>query len=432
MMRLQTRLIRHCYTLLFSLALPFIFLRLLLRSYRLPAYRQRLAERLGFVTRATQPSIWIHTVSVGETLAAIPLIHALLAAFPEYRIWVTTTTPTGSEQVQLKLGTQVSHSYLPYDLPHCIRRFLDRSQATLCILLETEVWPNLLYTCQQQRVPTLLANARLSEKSMRGYQRLGILATDLFTLFTQIAAQNVLDAEHYKMLGMPPEKITVTGSIKFDYRPPPDIAQQGHTLRQSWQADQRPVWIAASTRDGEAPLIIAAHQQLLAQYPDLLLVIAPRHPERFDSVFAYCQQQGLQTHRKSSATPVTPETQVIVADTLGELLRLYATADIAYVGGSLVPVGGHNLLEPAILGKPILTGPSLRNFKVISGWLQDAGALIIVHSPDHLAQQIKALLTDTNARQQMGEHAKQVIAKNVGAVDRQMTVIRNIMAERTR
>lgn len=422
-MRFSTQIIRGLYSGLFLLAVPFVLLRLMIRSIKQPNYRRRFHERFGFIKVTDTPSIWIHTVSVGETIGASPLIEQLIQQFPHDTIYVTTTTPTGSAQVIKYFGDRVAHSYLPYDMPHCIKRFVKRAQPRLSIMMETEVWPNLLYVCQQNQIPTLLANARLSEKSCLGYRRLGHMAGDLFNLFTHIAAQSELDAKHFKQLGVYPDKITVTGSIKFDRDISTNIKHQATQLRTRWQLAKRPIVMAGSTREGEEVFILDAFQKIKKQHPDTFFILVPRHPERCDQIAKQCESAGFTYQKRSRQTDAIAQYDMLLGDTIGEMLLLYALADIAYVGGSLVNTGCHNVLEPAALGMPIITGPYIRNFKVICGLLERAGGQTIVHNSDELTTVINTLIADATKATQMGHNAQGVYQSNKGATQKHLALI---------
>lgn len=415
---------RTLYSFLLHLALPLILLRLYLRSRQAPAYRQRLAERFALALPPLRPGgIWVHAVSVGESIAAAPLIRALRQRHPELPITVTCMTPTGSERIRALFDAEiragdVQHCYLPYDLPWAAARFLDRVRPKLALIMETELWPNHIHQCARRGIPTVLANARLSEKSARGYARFAGLTRPMLAEMDWIAAQTEAEAERFRRLGARAECVGVTGSIKFDLSIDPELQPRAKALRASWGAERRPLWIAASTHAGEDEQILAAHRQLLASHPDALLILVPRHPERFDAVHALCRREGFATVRRSAAQPVTAQDQVLLGDTMGELLFLYALADVAFVGGSLVPNGGHNLLEPAALGLPVLSGPHLFNFLEIAAQLREAGALGEVGDGEALALQLRRLLGETVLRQRMGGAGLQVVHANQGALQR--------------
>jgi 3-deoxy-D-manno-octulosonic-acid transferase len=364
--------------------------------------------------------IWVHAVSVGESIAAAPMIRALLARYPNLPITVTCMTPTGSERIHALFANEprIQHCYLPYDLPCAARRFLDRVQPKLAVIMETELWPNHIHQCAKRGIPVALANARLSERSARGYGRFPKLTQPMLAEMSLFAVQTEAEAQRLRDLGARTETVEVTGSIKFDLTIDPQLLERAVELRGQWQALERPVWIAASTHDGEDEVVLAAHRQLLATHPDALLILVPRHPERFNSVYGLCQQQGFATVRRSSGDAVSANTSVLLGDTMGELLFLYALADSAFVGGSLVPNGGHNLLEPAALAKPVLSGPHLFNFLEIAAQLRSAGALQEVEDAEGLAVAVQRLFELPRDAQRMAEAGLNVMRANQGALQR--------------
>ena len=415
---------RSLYSLLFHLLLPLIALRLLWRAWRAPAYARRIAERFAFGLPPLKPGgIWVHAVSVGESIAAAPLIRQLLMLYPQLPITITCMTPTGSERIQAMFGGaeyqgRVQHCYMPYDLPWAAARFLKRLQPRLAVVMETELWPNHIHQCARLGIPVALANARLSERSARGYARFARLTAPMLAELSLIAVQTQVEAERFLALGARSEAVQVTGSIKYDLTIAPQLLEQATAQRQQWQLDGRPVWIAASTHAGEDEIVLAAHRQLLQVRADTLLILVPRHPERFNSVYELCQREGFSTVRRSTGNPVNAEQQVLLGDTMGELLLLYALADIAFVGGSLVPNGGHNLLEPAALGKPVLSGPQLFNFLEISAQLRAAGALGEVRDTDSLAAAVQRLWQQPDESARMREAGLEVMLRNQGALQR--------------
>ena len=415
---------RHLYTLLFHLGLPLVAVRLGYRAWRAPAYARRIAERFAFRLPPLQPGgIWLHAVSVGESIAAAPLIRELLARYPDLPITVTCMTPTGSERIQALFGGadyrgRVQHCYLPYDLPWAAARFLARVQPRLALIMETELWPNHIHQCARRGIPVALANARLSERSARGYARFARLTAPMLAELSLIAVQTAAEAERFRRLGARAECVEVTGSIKFDLSIDPELPRRAATLREQWGATSRPLWIAASTHAGEDESVLAAHRQLLEQWPDALLILVPRHPERFAAVFELCRREGFATRRRSTGEPLAADDRVLLGDTMGELLFLYALADLAFVGGSLVANGGHNLLEPAALGKPVLSGPHLFNFLEIAAQLREAGALREVADTQGLAQQVDRLWREPAEAQRMREAGLAVLQANQGALAR--------------
>ncbi|MGV3346941.1 lipid IV(A) 3-deoxy-D-manno-octulosonic acid transferase [Enterobacteriaceae bacterium LUAb1] len=418
------------YTALLYLIQPFIWLRLWLRGRKIPAYRQRWAERYGFCTRKVLPNgILLHSVSVGETLAAVPLVRALRHRYPSLPITVTTMTPTGSERVQSAFGNEVHHVYLPYDLPGSLRRFLDTVNPRLVIIMETELWPNLITTLYKRNIPLIIANARLSERSAKGYAKPGKVMRQLLQRITLIAAQNQEDGDRFLQLGVKKSHLTVTGSLKFDISVTPELAARAVTLRRQW-APHRPVWIATSTHEGEEEIILQAHRHLLTVFPHLLLILAPRHPERFMAARALTQKMAFSFTLRSSGEIPSGSTQVVIGDTMGELMLLYGIADLAFVGGSLAERGGHNPLEAAAHAIPVLMGPHIWNFKDICAKLQAADGLITVTDAATLEKEVQTLLADEDYRLWYGRHAVDVLHQNQGALHRLLQLLEPYLPQR--
>ena len=391
-------MIRLLYTLLVGLLLPLALLRLWLRGKGNPDYRQRWGERLGLVPVLTEKKrLWVHAVSVGEAIAAAPLVRAWRVAHPDWAVLVTTTTPTGSAQVRRQFGDSVEHCYLPFDLPWMVAMFLRRSRPTLAVVMETEIWPNLYAGAQHRGVPLLLANARLSDKSFKAYACLRWLVGPTLQRVALIAARGREDAERFVALGAAASQVEALGNLKFDIERSPTVVAAGQAWRE-WLGRGRPVWIAASTHPGEEEQVLTAHRQL----PQALLVLVPRHPERADAVAAAVEAAGLQVLRRSrlAPAPALPAADipapssgcVLLVDTLGELMNFYAASDLAYVGGSLVPNGGHNPLEPLVLGLPVLSGPQVFNFREVYAELQALAAVTMVDSAEILGRQLVAAL----------------------------------------
>ncbi|WP_095180981.1 lipid IV(A) 3-deoxy-D-manno-octulosonic acid transferase [Pseudomonas sp. Irchel 3F6] len=412
---------RTLYTALFYLGLPLVAIRLWLRARKAPAYAKRIGERFTYGMPTLQPGgIWVHAVSVGESIAAAPMIRALLERYPTLPITVTCMTPTGSERIQALFANEarIQHCYLPYDLPCAAARFLDRVQPRLAVIMETELWPNHIHQCAKRGIPVALANGRLSQRSAKGYGRFSKLTAPMLAEMSLLAVQTAAEAQRFRDLGARPETVEVTGSIKFDLTIDPQLLQRAAELRSRWQAQDRPVWIAASTHEGEDEVVLEAHRRLLGSHPDALLILVPRHPERFNSVFDLCQREGFATVRRSTGANVDAQTSVLLGDTMGELLFLYALADSAFVGGSLVPNGGHNLLEPAALAKPVLSGPHLFNFLDIAAQLREAGALAEVDDAEGLAVEVQRLFELPRDAQRMAEAGLAVMRRNQGALQR--------------
>lgn len=412
MTRFLTRLF---YTLAFYLLLPVFLLRLLWRSRRNPAYRQRLAERFGFVGAPTnQVCIWVHSVSVGETIAARPLVERLLHEYPRHTLWITTTTPTGSDTVKRLYGERVRHSYFPYDLPGSVARFLQRVQPELLIVMETEIWPNLYAACQQHHIPLLLLNARLSERSFSRYQKIAGLIRQTLAHIDWIGARSQQDADYFQQLGARQEQVSVCGNLKFALQIPAGLQATAHALKQQW--GNRPVMVAGSTHVGEDEMLLRVFARIRQQIPNALLIIVPRHPERFDTVNKLCEDTDLATIRRSSGKPVLPATAILLGDSMGELLLWYAVADVAFIGGSLIPHGGHNPLEAAAFGVPVVAGIHTANFTDIFPHLSAAGGAVQVSDEAALQAQLLAWLQDPAARAQAGANATAFFAQQQGVL----------------
>ena len=417
---------RLLYTLLIYLCLPLILLRLLWRGRRAPAYRRRWGERFGFVERLSdaQPVIWVHSVSVGETIAAAPMIRRLQKMHPDAILLVTTMTPTGSAQVEKTFGNSVAHCYAPYDMPDAIARFLSRTHPAILVIMETELWPNLIHACHRRAVPVVLANARLSAKSAAGYGKVRRLSRPMLCKLTAIAAQTQADGERFAQLGISNTALEVIGNIKFDLKLDAPLREKAVLLKTQWQGSSvRPVFLAASTHRGEDEIVLDAYSQMIEHHPDLLLVLVPRHPERFDEVADLCRKAGYAIQRRSDSGAgdngqLDSGVQIVLGDTMGELLSFCGASDVTFVGGSLVDVGGHNLIEPAAWGVPVLSGPHLFNFTEVSRLLDEAGGLAICATATELAEQVASLLADADLHQRMSTAALAVTEANRGALDR--------------
>jgi 3-deoxy-D-manno-octulosonic-acid transferase len=401
--------------LLYLLA-PLVLLRLAWRGWRSPEYRQCWVERFGAIYPAVGARvIWVHAVSVGEVQAAESMISALLDQYPEYSILMTTVTPTGAAHVSELFDGEVAHVYAPYDLPDVVARFMDRVQPQLAIVMETELWPNLFRTCRRKQIPLLLVNARLSDKSLQGYRRFSGLIGKTLEAVSQIAARTPLDAERFVALGADPDKVRVSGDLKFEQHLPAGLYEKAAQLRKEWGED-RPVWIAGSTHEGEDELILEVFREVRKQSRDCLLVLVPRHPERFAAVAELCRQRGYRIVLRSERLPCEPDTEVFIGDSMGELLMFYAASDIAFVGGSLVDAGGHNMLEPAALGIPVVTGPHVTNFSAVCDLLLAAGGCRQVANAAELQDTVQRWLADVGECQRVGEKARQAVEQNRGAL----------------
>lgn len=404
------------YTLFFYLSLPLVFLRLWWRGRRNTMYRDRWAERLGWPAFRLESSIWLHAVSMGEAVAATGLVEALLARFPEYPIVLTSMTPTGSQHMQKlvqKWPGRVFHSYVPYDLPLCLNSFIGRISPKLLIVMETELWPNVFRLMQAQKRPVVVVNARISDRAYRRYQKIARQMSTILGGITWLAAQSEQDRERFVHLGMDPHTAETIGNMKYDLSVSETLPAQAAVLKAGWAA--RFVVIAASTHEGEEAAFLAAYAALKPGYPALLLMLVPRHPERFQKVAEDVKTRGLTLIKRSEATPVTSTTDVFLGDSMGELMLFYACADIAFVGGSLVPVGGHNILEPAALHLPILFGPYMQNSrKIVADFLKEKAACAT--SAEALSKDLAILIEDAEKRQALGERAGKILAANRGVV----------------
>ncbi|MBR9885125.1 MAG: 3-deoxy-D-manno-octulosonic acid transferase [Oceanospirillales bacterium] len=420
---------RLLYTLLFTIALPLVLARIVWRGRKAPAYRERVLERFGRAPDAgfaAQP-IWIHAVSVGETLAIAPLVQRLLEAYPQYPVLMTTMTPTGAERVKALFGGRVVHRYCPWDLPWFWRRFLKRNDPRLCIVVETELWPNMLSACLGRDIPVLLANARLSERSARGYARFAALTQPMLEQLTLVAAQSHADGERLLRLGLSEDKLRVTGSIKFDIEPETADKVAGAALRVQI-GESRPVLIAASTHEGEDDLLLRVWKRLCLDWPALALILVPRHPERFASVAALARRYSDAVCCRSAAQTPTVETEIYIGDTLGEMMQMYAAADIAFVGGSFSGTGGHNPLEPAALQKPVVMGPDTFNFAQITQALVERGGLVQVCDEHSLERELRTLIGNEARRDEMARAASRFVIENRGALDRLQQLVDGLLA----
>lgn len=423
-MDLPGKLLRALYSAVLYLLAPLIAGYLLWRGRRLPDYRQRWDERgsrYASTTAALPVDVWLHAASVGEVNAAAPVVNALRASHPRLRWLVTTLTPTGSQRVRALWGEGVQHVYLPYDLPGAVARFLDRFRPGLALVMETELWPNLWAGCHERAIPAYLLNARLSARSLRRYRVLGPLLAGSLRSVRRIGVQSREDGLRFVALGAQAGQVVDTGNLKFDIAAPAGLDALVTAFRE--HVRQRPVWIAASTHPDEEAAVLQLHRRLRQRWPGLLLVWAPRHPERFPRVAEQARALGLQVATRSGAQWPGAGDDVFVVDTLGELMKFYACADVAFVGGSLQAIGGHNLLEAAAVGTPMVTGPHLHNFAEISKRLEDAGALRIGHDAEAVGRQVEALLADPAERAAMAAAGYQLVEQGRGALARTLDMI---------
>ena len=392
----QMSLKRALYSFVLYLLFPFVILRLFWRGFSNPAYRQRISERLALMKfDNNKPVIWIHAVSVGETIAAKPLIEALISHYPAHCILVTTMTPTGSDQVKSLFSNRVAHVYFPYDLPEIIFRFLNRIKPQILIVVETEIWPNLYAACNKRDIPIVIVNARLSERSTKSYQKIKGLISETLSYVNTIAVRSEKDAQRYIKLGANDKKIKIVGNIKFDIGLDKPQIEQGRLRKAQWGID-RPVWVAASTHAGEDEVILDVYVSLLKEFPDLLLVLIPRHPERFEKVYLLCEdlkRSEIRTYRHSALDSYENlEANIIIGDSMGEMHSWFATADIVFIGGSIVKTGGHNPLEAIVQGVPVVSGQYMFNFEDIVSDLEGSGLLTICQSPKEIEKYVAEIL----------------------------------------
>jgi 3-deoxy-D-manno-octulosonic-acid transferase len=410
---------RFIYTLLLYLLVPFTLFRLAWRSWREPSYLQNVPERFGHYKQFPgTPLIWIHAVSVGETRAAQPLIEGLLRKYPQHHLLLTHMTPTGRETGKALFGRIVERCYLPYDLPGSVAGFLQYFDPQVGILMETEIWPNLIRACRKRDIPLYLVNARMSKKSSRRYRRFVKLARETIGEIAGIAAQTADDAERLAALGA--DRISVTGNLKFDVTPPSGQLELGRAWRDSY-GQGRPVLLAASTREGEEALLLEKLREVAV--PSLLTVIVPRHTHRFGKVAELITQREFNFQRRSENAAIRPDTQVLLGDSLGEMYAYYQACDIAFIGGSLVPHGGQNLIEACAVGKPVLVGPYVHNFLEAVEQAAAAGAALRVRDAAHLAQEATRLLLDPAAAGTMGESGLAFCATHRGATAKVLNVV---------
>jgi 3-deoxy-D-manno-octulosonic-acid transferase len=423
------RLILRCAYIIFSYLLtPLILLHILYKGFGNRDYWKRNGERFGFYAGTVpEGAIWVHAVSVGEVQAAATLVRSLLKKYPARPLVLTTTTPTGSDRVRALFGDQVIHCYAPFDLAWPVKRFFSWCRPAITIILETELWPNLYHECGVRDVPLVLASARVSPKSIGRYRKLVSLFKETLSNGIVIAAQTQVDAERFLSIGANPERTHVTGNIKFDFDFPLGVVEQGAELRAGCCAD-RPVWIAASTHANEEELVLAAHRKVRQQCPDALLILVPRHPERFDSIASLIDKQGFKFVRRSTDTGPAADTEVMLGDTMGELMLFYASADVAFVGGSLVTVGGHNLLEPAALKLPMIVGPHNYNAQDIADLFIDSGLATVVADAEALADRLVELFARPDERRSLGTAGEALIKSSRGALDKLLALLEPLLS----
>ena len=429
---MKTGFARGIYSAASYLLTPVATARLGIKSRSNSGYRHHLRERFGYVEspRRKARHVHFHAVSVGETLAATPIIKLLSKEHSDLSISLSVTTPTGREQAQKHLSELADISYLPFDTPGPVRRFLSRIQPNLLVMVETELWPNLVNQCHKNNIPTLLLNGRMSEKSARSYQKLSPITKAMMSQIDVVIAQFAEDAKRFEKLGASSESILTLGNLKFDAQLSEQMKMQAKSLRESWQLAHRPVWIAASTHPGEEEALLEVHVQLREKIPNLLLILAPRHPERRSEIEAMLFQRGVTHIARSNLdqqSSVAPDHSVLLLDTLGELNLIYGLADVAFIGGSLVQHGGHNPIEPALWALPIVTGLHCHNFLEITEQLAAAGSLRQCTGGSDLREWVEELLSQEELREQVGNASQKVIVSNQGSLERQKAQIERLL-----
>ena len=420
---------RLAYVILSYFLAPVYALYWAFRGLTDNAYRERFGQRFGFAyPQLSGPSIWIHAVSVGEVQATAPLVRRLMERYPGQQILVTTVTPTGAARARALFGDSVAHSYIPFETPFSINRFFTAVKPGIALIMETEIWPNLYHACGNRGVPLVLVSARISPRSVGNYRRWLPLFRETLSYGIVIAAQSDADADRFRSLGANPSRTAVTGNIKFDFELPVGLSEKGLALRQQ-SFGQRPVWIAASTHEGEEEQVLDAHAALRIEIPDALLILVPRHPDRFNGVATLLERRHVSHVVRTNNTTCSAQTEVFLVNTMGELPLFYAASDIAFVGGTLVPVGGHNLLEPAALGRPILTGPHLFNTEDIAEMYTSVGASLVVENSQQLASTLQRLFGDQRLATEMGIKGHDIFIRNRGALARFLELLEPLMKE---
>lgn len=411
------------YLLQIPLAVYWVF-----RGFVNSTYRDRIGQRFGVGYPKVDNCLWIHAVSVGEVQAAVPLIRALEKRYPGRELLVTTVTPTGAMRVKAVFGSAVTHCYIPFEMSIAVDRFFESVNPEIALIMETEIWPNLYRGCGVRNIPLILVSARISPRSVHSYQRFLPLFRETLSHGIIIAAQSEADAERFRSLGAEPARTRVTGNIKFDIELPADIRERGKQLRAAVFGD-RPVWIAASTHDREEIQVLAAHRELLQRYPGLLLVLVPRHPQRFSVVRELLEEQQIRYVSRTEQRTCDALTEVFLGDTMGEVPLFYAASDVAFIGGSLVPVGGHNLLEPAALGLPVISGPHVFNAQDIADMFIELGACRIATNAQELSVAVDELLADRDKANELGRRGRQIVQRNRGALKRLLAMLEPLIGE---
>ena len=413
---------RFLYSLLITISTPFVLLYFAVRGLRDRAYLNFWGQRFGYIRPDKKDGIFLHAASVGECAAAKPLINALLRTYPELPFAVTTLTPTGAERVRSDFGREVDHYYLPLDLPSATARFLHRLQPKLIIVMETEIWPNLYRAAQRRNIPLIIANARLSRRSVGRFQYIPRFIRSVLQPVAWVGAQSTQDAEHIVQCGVGPLNVEMIGNIKFELDIPDGLIEQSQALRSLW-GSHRPVLVAGSTHEADERVVIPAFCKLLENLPEALLILVPRYPERFTRAAQTARALGLHVKPHSADTVCAGQIQCVVVDTMGELMACYASADVAFVGGSFGAEGGHNPLEPAVLGKPILVGPNVENSKDLVAMLVDCKAAMVVNNQQDFRHALETLLRDSGLRHHMGQSGRNLVENSRGALGLTMAAV---------
>jgi 3-deoxy-D-manno-octulosonic-acid transferase len=421
-------MMRFAYNVLTYLLSPVYGLYWIFRGIKNRSYWKDLGQRFGVgCPKLSDGCIWIHAVSVGEVQASAPLVKALADRFPDRQLLVTTVTPTGRARARRLFGDSVTHCYLPFETPIAVNNFFDATSPKIALIMETEIWPNLFYACGRRRIPLILVSARISSKSTERYRKLLPLFRETLSYGIIIAAQTQADANRFEALGTAPERTSITGNIKFDIETDESISKDGITLRTSRFAD-RPVWVAASTHDKEEEMVLRAHRLIQREMPDALLILVPRHPERFSSVRSLLERLDFRAVLRTADEPCAPDIEVLLGDTMGEVPLFYAAGDVAFVGGTLVPVGGHNLLEPAALAKPVVTGPYLFNTQEIADMFAKVGASTLVNDENELARTVVEYLANPDKARATGDKGLALLQQNRGALQRLLDLLEPTMS----
>ncbi len=422
---------RIAYLLVTYLLLPVYAGYWFFRGITNRSYWDRFGQRFGRgYPRLPAGCIWLHAVSVGEVQAAVPLIRALMKKFPHRHILVTTVTPTGAERVRLLFDDSVEHCYIPFETPNAVTSFFNSVNPQIALIMETEIWPNLYHECGQRHIPLVLVSARISPKSVENYRRFLPLFRETLSHGIVIAAQSEMDAERFRSLGAAEERTWVTGNIKFDIELPDDLAAAGAEFRRN-NFEGRHVWVAASTHDREEEQVLRAHAIVRERFPDALLILIPRHPERFAAARTLLHKSAFRYISRTDGLPCTSDVEVFLGDTMGEVPLFYAAANVAFVGGTLVPVGGHNLLEPAALGKPVVTGPHLFNTQDIADKFEKLGASVLVNNAGQLGTAVVDLFADPATAADIGNRGREIVQQNRGALDRLLRLLEPLVDKTT-